>query len=265
MNHVAPVARTRRERRDDERRRVVTGRSGTRRAVGSRVLSFGVLAVVGAFLVGVSVPATALGVITPADAAGTAPALAAAVTEPGQEVDVHGDLAESVEARDGFEVKSWAEVLREKYGPRNYSYTVGSGAIRWPFPYAVPISSGYGQRVAACNGCSTDHKGIDFVPGLGAPIYAIADGVVVEHEENHWSFGNTVVLQHQIDGQVVETRYAHMQLSSSPLQLGDTVAVGDFIGLVGQTGVATAPHLHFEVIVEGAHVDPFVWLTEHAS
>lgn len=238
-----------------------------RRSLGSRILSTSALVAVGAIVVGMSLPANVLDSYAPTAAADTS-LIAAVAVEDAQELSIDSlDPEAMTVSRDDFDVKSWAEVLRERYGSRNYSsYRVGnSGPIRWPFPYSVPISSGYGAREAACGACSTDHKGLDFVPGNGAPIYAIANGVVVEHSENHWSFGNSVVLRHSIDGQVVQTRYAHMQLSSSPLQVGDEVAVGDFIGLVGQTGVATAPHLHFEVIVNGGHVDPFPWLQAHAG
>lgn len=242
-------------------------RARTRRSGGSRLLSTSALLAVGAIVVGVSLPANVLDSYVPTASADTS-LIAAVAVEDGQELSVDTPVADTMAiARDDFDVKSWAEVLRERYGSRSYaSYRVStSGPIRWPFPYPVPISSGYGSREAACAECSTDHRGIDFVPGNGAPIYAVAAGVVVEHSANHWSFGNSVVLRHHIDGQVVQTRYAHMQLSSSPLQVGDEVAVGDFIGVVGQTGVATAPHLHLEVIVNGAHVDPFPWLQAHTS
>lgn len=241
-------------------------RRTVRRSLASRLLSVAALASAGALVVGMSLPATALGVYS-AEADADADFIAASVPVEGQQVTLADGADEAIAiSRDDFEVKSWAQVLKDKYGSRSYAYTsTGTGAVRWPFPYTVPISSGYGARAKGCGGCSTDHKGIDFVPGAGAPIFAIADGVVVEHTESHWSFGNTVVLEHRIDGHVVQTRYAHMQLSSSPLQVGQSIPVGEFVGLVGSTGVTTAPHLHFEVIVDGAHVDPFTWLQAHAG
>ncbi len=241
-------------------------RTGTvRHSIASRLLSVAALASAGALVVGMSLPANALGVYSP-EAEADDGLIAASLVVEGQGLDVHEDHDSITVARDDFEVKSWAQVLRDTYGTRSYSYTSsGTGAIRWPFPYTVPISSGYGFRAKGCGACSTDHRGIDFVPGSGAPIFAVADGVVIEHNESHWSFGNTVVLEHRIGGQIVQTRYAHMQYSSSPLQVGQTVPVGEFVGLVGTTGVTTAPHLHFEVIVNGAHVDPFTWLQTNAG
>ena len=58
-------------------------------------------------------------------------------------------------------------MLRLQYGTRDYAYSLGdpNGPIRWPFPYAVPISSGFGERAAPCHGCSSMHMGVDFTPG----------------------------------------------------------------------------------------------------
>jgi murein DD-endopeptidase MepM/ murein hydrolase activator NlpD len=66
-------------------------------------------------------------------------------------------------------------------------------------------------------------------------------------------YGNLIVIQHQ-DG--VETRYAH--LAATGVREGDSVAAGQVIGRVGSTGRSTGPHLHFEVLVDGARVDPEV-------
>ena len=178
-------------------------------------------------------------------------------------------MAANVEAatatRDKWSVLSWAEVLKERYGTRDYNYTVGMGPIRWPFPFAVPISSGFGERVAPCRGCSSHHMGVDFTPGNGAAIFVIADGVVTTSQDDQWGFGNHVVITHQINGHTVTTIYAHMQHGSTPLKVGDVVKVGDFIGLVGQTGTATGAHLHLEITVDGVNVDPFAWLKANAS
>lgn len=166
--------------------------------------------------------------------------------------------------RESWSVTSYAQVLRARYGTRNFAYsTTGTGNIRWPFPTAVEISSGFGDRVAPCRYCSSNHRGVDFTPGNGAPIFAIADGVVTQAEFGS-GYGEHVYIEHRINGQSVLSVYAHMQRSSSPLRVGDTVAVGDFIGLVGNTGTSTGPHLHLEVRINGEYVDPFAWLKENA-
>jgi murein DD-endopeptidase MepM/ murein hydrolase activator NlpD len=176
------------------------------------------------------------------------------------------DAAALGTARDGFEIKSWAQVLRDKYSKGNFAYSVyWTGPVRWPFPYEVPITDGFGARAAPCAGCSTFHYAIDLVPGAGTPIYAIADGVVIDHVDGHGSWGNYVRIQHTIGGRTVISSYAHMQTSSSPLAIGDKVAVGDFVGLVGATGQVTAPHLHLEIEDDGVRVDPFIWLTQNTA
>jgi murein DD-endopeptidase MepM/ murein hydrolase activator NlpD len=178
---------------------------------------------------------------------------------PEQSAEVAADAATSTLARDAYTVTSYADVLKAKYGDRIYTFTPTTGSVRWPFPYATPISSGYGDRVAPCRGCSSHHNGVDFTPGMGTPIYAIADGVVTEAAFGG-SFGQHVYLEHVIDGQKVESYYAHMIEGSSTLVEGDTVKVGDFIGLVGSTGASTGAHLHLEVHLDGVIVDPFAWL-----
>ena len=243
----------------------VAPRRAPRRSLGSRLLSLTALLFAGAFIVGVTVPANALDVFAASETADTS-LLAAAVEVRGQAVEV--DAAElAVEARDGFEVKSWAEVLKSQYGSRNYNYSMSgwTGAVRWPFPYVVPISSGFGDRAAPCRGCSTTHNAIDLTPGAGAPIYAIADGVVIRREPRGGSWGNNLTLEHTINGRTVTSSYAHMQWDSSPIELGQTVKVGDFLGLVGATGQATGAHLHLEIKVDGVYVDPYVWLKANAG
>jgi murein DD-endopeptidase MepM/ murein hydrolase activator NlpD len=218
----------------------------------------------GALAVGMSVPANAF---NPSSEPSEPEVFAktSLSTGPVQSLEVEAPEAADGVQRDSWVVKSWAEVLREKYGTRDFSYTVGTGSIRWPFPYAVPISSGFGERVAPCRGCSTYHQGLDFNPGNGAPIYAIADGVVTDREDGYGGFGNYIVITHQIDGETVTSTYAHMQRGSSTIALGQEIKVGDFLGLVGQTGQATGPHLHFEIAVDGVKVDPFTWLQVHTN
>jgi hypothetical protein len=124
------------------------------------------------------------------------------------------------------------------------------------------ISSDYGWRTPPCSGCSADHKGVDFVPGYGEPIFAVADGMVIEMGSNG-GYGNYVKLKHLIgnsEGVIEEwvTLYAHMKNDSFPegMMIGSVVKSGDTIGAVGNTGMSTGPHLHFELIINGEHVDP---------
>ena len=141
----------------------------------------------------------------------------------------------------------------------------GTGDIRWPFPGTVVLSSGFGPRAAPCAACSSMHMGLDMTPGGGTPIGAVADGVV-RVSGLHAQFGQYVVIDHVIDGQKISTLYAHMRLGSSPLVTGQSVGVGELVGAVGRTGVATGEHLHFEVLVGGStQVDPKAWLDANAG
>jgi murein DD-endopeptidase MepM/ murein hydrolase activator NlpD len=148
-------------------------------------------------------------------------------------------------------------VVRDSFGISTYS------VVQWPVPVGTTISSGFGLR--ECDGCSTDHTGTDFNPGNGFAIPAIADGVVTEAGWDSTGYGNKVVIQHNIDGQIVSTLYAHMQDNSIAVSVGQVITRGTILGLVGETGEATGPHLHFSVIIDGTMVDPYPWLLAHVN
>ncbi len=258
----APRAKATKPRRAAKktRRDGVRSAAAPKKSIGKRVLSFAAMVFAAALAVGMTVPANAFDVST------DGPELADSVALPAQSFEVDPTLV-SFSERDAWTVTSWAEMLRQKYGNRSWDYTIGNGPVRWPFPYQVPISSGFGDRAAPCRGCSTVHSGVDFTPGGGAAIFAIADGVVVEHAEGGNSWGNYVVIQHEIDGETVFSGYAHMQAASSPLLVGEEIKVGDFVGLVGSTGQATGAHLHFTISIgeRMSYVDPFTYLKLKAA
>jgi len=124
------------------------------------------------------------------------------------------------------------------------------------------VSSDFGWRRAPCSGCSSNHQGIDFVPGAGKPVYAITDGMVVEMGSGG-GYGFYVIVTHlvaNVDGEIEEwtSLYAHMQTDSFPedLRIGSAVKMGDELGRVGSTGMSTGAHLHFELRVNGEIIDP---------
>ncbi|MET1044085.1 MAG: M23 family metallopeptidase [Microbacteriaceae bacterium] len=252
------------------RKRQVAARPATVRAtkpgfanrVARKVLSGTAFLFAGTLLVGMTVPASAFSIETYQELGTDADQKTI-----GQSFDLAGATTEAqATTRDEFKVTDFAQVQRLKYGTgnRDLSYnTSGTGPVRWPFPVAVPVSSGYGDRVAPCRGCSSEHAGVDFVPGAGTPIFAIADGVVKSHTEGG-AYGNHVVIEHVINGKEVTSLYAHMQWGSSELSVGDTIAVGEFVGKVGNTGASTGPHLHFEIHLDGVPVNPFTWLKANA-
>ena len=175
------------------------------------------------------------------------------------------ELAATAASRAEWGVTSYAEMLRLRYGSTNYAYaTSGSGAIRWPFPFAARIASAFGDRAAPCRGCSSYHRGLDFDAGYGAPVGAIADGVVTT-VGYAGTFGYAVEIEHIINGQKVTSLYAHMIDNSSALVVGAPVVAGEIVGAIGNTGLSTGPHLHLEIHLDGVPVDPFAWLMANAG
>ncbi len=112
------------------------------------------------------------------------------------------------------------------------------------------ITSDFGMRLHPVYKRYRKHPGIDFAAKKGAPIYAAADGIVKMARHNG-GYGKCVFIDHLYG---FETKYGHMQ--KILVRRGQRIKRGDKIGLVGKTGVATAPHLHFEVHYKGKEVNP---------
>lgn len=104
------------------------------------------------------------------------------------------------------------------------------------------------------------HTGIDLGANMGTPIYATGNGVVIDTKPNPGGYGNQVLIDH---GFGYQTRYAHM--SRVDVVLGQHVVRGEKIGEVGNTGRSTGPHLHYEVIYRGTHVDPINYFRKDMS
>lgn len=98
----------------------------------------------------------------------------------------------------------------------------------------------------------TAHRGIDYAAPTGTPIRAAAAGRVLFMDVNG-GYGKAVVVKHD---STYETLYAHMSRYASNIRVGSFVEQGQIIGYVGQTGLATGPHLHYEFHVNGQHRDP---------
>ncbi len=127
------------------------------------------------------------------------------------------------------------------------------------------VSSGYGPR------WGTFHAGLDFAASIGTPIYAAADGVVVEGREryNVSGFGSWIWLDCQ-DSVGKDFIYGHVKHDGILVKTGDRVRAGQQIGVVGNEGQSTGPHLHFEVWgspgrLGGAHQDPAPYLAGAAQ
>ncbi|GAA1493017.1 hypothetical protein GCM10009627_13630 [Curtobacterium herbarum] len=167
-------------------------------------------------------------------------------------------------SRDGFTVGGGVASTGTGAVSAGETVTYG-GDVRSPFPGPVRMSSGFGYRTAPCGACSSLHQGLDFNPGMGAPIGAVAAGTV-RVAGTYFSYGETVIIDHQVDGRKVSTLYGHMIPGSSPLKVGDRVEPGQFIGSVGSSGVSTGAHLHLEVLMDGTlPIDPAAWLAAHTG
>jgi len=112
-------------------------------------------------------------------------------------------------------------------------------------------ASGWGYRIHPIYKIKKFHYGIDFTAPTGTEIYCTGDGVVQKTESSQRGFGNSIVIDH---GYGIRTLYAHML--AFKVKQGQKVKRGDVIGYVGNTGISTAPHLHYEVLRGGEKVNP---------
>ncbi len=146
-----------------------------------------------------------------------------------------------------------AAKIRQLQSSKNRG-TYSSGVMSWPVPGYHRVTSDYGMRMHPILNSRRMHTGIDVGAPTGANVVAMAGGEAIFVG---WfgAYGNTVVLDH---GGGVSTMYAH--LSSCSVGVGQKVARGQKVGQVGSTGLSTGPHLHFEVRVNGDHVNPWSYL-----
>jgi murein DD-endopeptidase MepM/ murein hydrolase activator NlpD len=112
------------------------------------------------------------------------------------------------------------------------------------------VSSGYGVRMDPLRGTPSMHEGMDFIAPPGTPVLATGPGVVTRSE---WvgDYGQMVEVAH---GEHYKTRYAHLRLRE--VEVGQTVARGQALGELGNTGRSTGPHLHYEIEYMGRALDP---------
>jgi murein DD-endopeptidase MepM/ murein hydrolase activator NlpD len=115
----------------------------------------------------------------------------------------------------------------------------------------IALASGFGMRVHPIYKVKKMHTGIDFAAAIGTPIYATADGSIDRLDVSFSGYGKMIEIDH---GFGYRTRYAHMH--GFAVRLGQKIKRGDLIGYVGDTGLSTAPHLHYEVFVNGTHANP---------
>jgi murein DD-endopeptidase MepM/ murein hydrolase activator NlpD len=108
----------------------------------------------------------------------------------------------------------------------------------------------YGPRMHPILGFIREHRGLDFSADIGTPVYATGDGKIKSAYYSE-SLGNVIFIDHFFG---YETRYAH--LSKFRVENGQDVKRGEIIGYVGDTGLSGGPHLHYEVLYQGEHLNP---------
>ena len=127
-------------------------------------------------------------------------------------------------------------------------------------PFAPPVvsdgrySSGFGRRTDPLNGKVAMHSGLDYAAPKGTPILATADGVVVE-AGRRTGYGETIQIRHEFG---LETVYAH--LNQIRVKMGQRVQQGERIGDMGSTGRSTGSHLHYEVRLNEAPLNPMKFI-----
>lgn len=132
------------------------------------------------------------------------------------------------------------------------------------YPQGRPVNSGwissyFGKRTDPFTGKPANHTGIDFAGKHGAEISAVADGVVT-WSGDRYGYGVMVEINH---GNGYATRYAHN--SENLVEVGDEVKKGQAVALMGKTGRATGPNLHFEVLRNGARVNPVNFIRDSSK
>jgi murein DD-endopeptidase MepM/ murein hydrolase activator NlpD len=122
--------------------------------------------------------------------------------------------------------------------------------LRLSGPVSGAIVAGFGMREHPLLRIQKFHFGLDFAGSMGEPVFAAAKGRV-DRAEPKGEYGNFLSIDH---GNGLVTTYS--QLSRFAVKTGDCVEPGVVIAFVGSTGLSAGPHLHFEVWVDGKHVDP---------
>jgi murein DD-endopeptidase MepM/ murein hydrolase activator NlpD len=128
-------------------------------------------------------------------------------------------------------------------------------AIPTLWPIRGQITGGFGERMDPLSGEDAVHNGVDISAPKGTEISATGDGIVIEAGRHESGYGNEVVIDH---GRGIQTKYGH--LSEVYVVAGQEVKAGEVIGAVGMTGRTTGPHLHYEVRVGQAPVNPAKFL-----
>ena len=168
------------------------------------------------------------------------------------------------------EVVSAMTTLRSQLSDREAQLNVLEGMLMHQslkdrvYPQGRPVSSGwissyFGKRTDPFTGKPANHGGVDFAGKFGAEITAVADGVVTWSGDRY----GYVIMVEVTHGAGYITRYAHN--SENLVDVGDEVRKGQVVALMGETGRATGPNLHFEVLQNGRRVNPVRFIRDASN
>lgn len=181
--------------------------------------------------------------------------------------DAATSTAPATKASQGEATASTLNILKDLLGVlENRLDTVRTGVERQQalaastpsiWPVVGWLSSAFGSRQDPVNGGADFHPGLDISADYGTPVKATADGTI---ESAGWAgdYGNMILLKH---GYGMSTKYGH--LSRLAVEAGQTVRRGQVIGYVGATGRTTGSHLHYEILLNGARINPLNLLSKH--
>ena len=170
--------------------------------------------------------------------------------------DVSGEGTLAPTYKESIETYNFLKSASYSHVDRMYARAWQKNTIPSSWPVNGIVLSRFGDRQDPFTSEGTHfHTGVDLSAGMGTPVHAAADGVVLSAEYSG-RYGRMVVIDH---GNGMQTRYAH--LSHFEVVPGQEVRRGEEIALSGATGRVTAPHLHFEVRVGGTAVNPYPYLS----
>ncbi|WP_371174385.1 M23 family metallopeptidase [Buchananella felis] len=258
-----------------ERARHADGGSAKRRRIGMRAAAAGAVATA---LLAISVP---LAISLPGS---TVTALNAAQLEPGERaVAAGGSVLDSLQEAESRTAALAAvpqaatrararQALENPVKPCTVNVSTAADGLRAAYsdeaplfrpmvPSSYDLTSPFGYRVHPVRGTYTFHEGVDYAAPIDTPIFAPTDGEVKEIVTD--AYGTSMTVSHEYKGEVFETAYLHLYPHTVYVEVGQRVTAGQHIAGVGNSGVSTGPHLHFEVHIDGKVVDPEVFLADH--
>jgi murein DD-endopeptidase MepM/ murein hydrolase activator NlpD len=273
VQNAAPAGAAEPEADAEPARHTASRRSPARRGaafkrVATASFSVGVFGIVGLMAVGMTTPAEAVAAVNGTDASLSVVAVGDNTVPVIDEAEIQAYVApgdaqnDTLQRTENYTTTTTAQLASEA-GIKNFSnlfHNNPNSNIQWPFAVGVTMSYGFGMRSGRM------HEGIDFTPGNGAPVQAIAGGTVRVASEAGGAYGVHVIIDHIIDGQLVSSHYAHMQYGSLQVTPGQQVTVGTVIGHTGNTGRSYGAHTHFEILKNGTTaIDPWPWLEEYTD